>query len=287
MQLESMNGTFAQHVTGLDWWRQNGDEAQAFLRRAYSEHPVLILRRQILNEPELLEFGQCVGTPGIYAETHWQSELPEVVLVSNMRNADGEWIGGLSNNELQWHTDQSYYAVPVTGCFLYATVVLNSGGQTTWASLYDAYDALPANLKTMADHAVGTFSYRRRVQSGSYKDDNHNRDRINKTPDVKHQLVHTHPVTGRKALFIDPNTVTTIDGMPDDEASDFLDELLHYATRPENTYCHEWEVGDLVLWDNAAVLHRREPFPNAENRLLKWMILELSPQEHIVPGSID
>ncbi len=286
MRLEPMNGTFAQHVTGLDWWQQNGEEAITFLRQAYGEHPVLILRRQILNEAELLQFGRSIGTPRIYAETHWQSEYPEVVLVSNMRNADGKFIGGLSNNELTWHTDQSYYAEPMTGCFLYATVVPRSGGQTTWANLYGAYDALPTKLRTMAEGAVGTFSYRRRTQGGSYKDDNHNRDRLKHTPDVKHRLVHTHPVTGRKALFIDPNTVTTIDGMPDDEASDFLEELLQYAIRPENTYCHEWEVGDLVLWDNAAVLHRREPFPGSENRLLKRMILQLSPQEHIVPGPI-
>lgn len=286
MQLESINGTFAQQVTGLDWWRQNGDQAQTFLRQAYSEHPVLILRRQILNEAELLQFGRAVGTPRLYAETHWQSEYPEVVLLSNMRRADGDLIGGLANKELTWHTDQSYYAEPVTGCFLHATLTPRAGGQTTWANLYDAYDALPATLQRLADSAVGTFSYRSRMQHGGYRDDNHNRERLNNTPDVKHRLVHTHPVTGRKALFIDPNTVSAIDGMPDDEAAAFLDALLHHVVRPENTYCHEWEVGDLVLWDNAAVLHRREPFPNSENRLLKRMILQLSPDEHIVPGPV-
>ena len=169
MQLTSLNGTFAQQVTGLDFWRQNGEEVRTFLRQAYSEHPVLILRRQILDEAELVRFGESVGTPRLYAETHWQSEYPEVALVSNMRNADGEFIGGLSNNELAWHTDQSSYAEPMTGCFLYATVVPRSGGQPTWANLYDAYDALPADLKATVDDAVGTFSYRSRTQNGSYK----------------------------------------------------------------------------------------------------------------------
>jgi taurine dioxygenase len=102
-------------------------------------------------------------------------------------------------------------------------------------------------------------------------------------PDVKHPLVNVNPSTGRKALFIDPKTLTSIDGMPADETSDLLARLLAHTIRPENVYDHDWQPGDLVLWDNAVVLHKREGFPNECSRLVKRMILKLDPAEHIIP----
>jgi alpha-ketoglutarate-dependent taurine dioxygenase len=287
MELSSIDGTFAREIRNLDLWRNRDDATAAELREAFREHPLLVLRRQILTEDELMWLGAAVGTPKPYAEAHWQSEYREVVILSNLLNANGKKIGGTGNSELPWHTDQSYYPHPVTGCFLYATVIPTQGGETSWANLYDAYDALPRELQAIADDAVGTFSYLARSRAGGRKRDNHDEKRIAETPDTKHRLVHKHPVTGRRSLFIDPRTVTAIDGMPDDEAHAFLDELEHYATRQENVYHHQWQVGDLVLWDNAVLLHRRNEFPNDQNRLLKRMIIELPGEEHPTPGPVN
>lgn len=286
MKLTPIDGTFAREICGLDLWRNLSRETAAELRGAFSEHPLLVFRRQVLNELELMWIGEAVGTPTPYAEAHWQSEHREIVLLSNLRKADGELLGGTSNTELKWHMDQSYYAHPITGCFLYATIIPRHGGHTSWADLYGAYEALPNSLKEIADKAVGTFSYLARTQSGRRKYDNHDEARIKATPDTKHRLVYEHPQSGRKSLYIDPRTVIAVDDMPQDEAMSFLHELESFATRADNVYHHRWEIGDLVLWDNAVLLHRRDSFPNEQHRLLKRMIINLPDHEHTVPSPV-
>jgi taurine dioxygenase len=287
MEIRAIDGTFAQEVTGMPLWRTPDPADAKAVREAYQTHGVLVFRRQALDEAELVEFGKMIGTPKLYAETHWLSTHPEVIILSNMRDQDGEFLGGLANKPLTWHSDQSYYATPVTGCFLYAVEIPHDGGRTSWVSLYDAYATLPAALKKTVDDAVGTFSFAARVGENPTKEDNHDREkRLRETPDVKHRLVNTDPATGRKSLFIDPNTVIAIDGMPDDEAADLLDQLLAHATRPGTVYRHEWEPGDLALWDNAVLLHMREGFPADQNRLLKRMIVELPADRHIIPAAV-
>lgn len=284
MRIAPIDDSFAREVHDLPLWEPVPEADRAALREAYRAAGVLLFRRQCLSESELIEFGRIFGTPSLYAETGWLSTRPEVIILSNMRGQDGNLLGGLSNKALWWHTDQSYYAEPVTGCFLYSIELPDTGGETSWASLYRAYETLPAELKTAVDGAVGTFSFAARVGHSPAKDDNHDRaKRIAESPDVKHPLVNVDPVSGRKALYIDPNTVTGIDGLPKDEADDLLDRLLAHAIRPENVYDHDWRPGDLVLWDNAVVLHKREGFPNEANRFVKRMILRLDPNQHIIP----
>lgn len=283
-QLETIGSSFAREVANLALWQSDRPETADALRAVFREHPLLIFRRQALEEGELLDFARMMGSPLPYDEANWQGRFREIVYLSNMRDADGTPVGGLANQELTWHTDQSWKATPITGNLIYAIVVPEHGGCTSWADLYGAYESLPNALRRIVDKGVGTFSYESRARHNAYKGDNVSREeRIRATPDVKHNLVHAHPTTGRKALYIDPNTVTTIDGLPDDEAADILDQLLAYATRPENVYRHEWRRGDLVLWDNACLLHRRDAFPNAENRLVIRMILSLPEADHIVP----
>jgi taurine dioxygenase len=100
---------------------------------------------------------------------------------------------------------------------------------------------------------------------------------------VVHPIVNVHPRTGVKSLYLDPSTTSGIVGMPDHEGQQLLDDLTAHATRPEFVYKHDWQIGDLVMWDNALVLHRRDPFDMAENRLLKRTTVRLSPERHILP----
>jgi taurine dioxygenase len=289
MQIEPISGSFAREVKGVPLWQAVAESDRAAMLTAYRDSGVLVFRRQALSEDELVTFGQMVGAPSIYAETSWLSTKPEVIILSNLLSSDGSMLGGLSNNRLDWHTDQSYYAEPVTGCFLYGVELPAEGGETSWASLYSAYETLPADLRKAVDGSVGTFSFAARVGGKNRKtNDNHDTERrIRETPDVKHPLVNVNPSTGRKALFIDPKTLTSIDGMPADEASDLLARLLAHTIRPENVYDHDWQPGDLVLWDNAVVLHKREGFPNECSRLVKRMILKLDPAEHIIPPVVQ
>lgn len=290
MELLPIEGTFAREVRGVSLWEAFDDARAQAIRRAFSEHPVLVFRRQTLTEEELVAFGRLLGGPEEYVEKSWHSTRSEVSLVSNMRNALGEPVGGLSSKELNWHTDQSYNADPVTGCFLYAQVVPEARSRTSWADMYGAYDALPEDLKGRIDDLVAVFSYAARtgsvIRSADEKVVNMSyAARIQATPDVMHRLVHAHPVNGRKSLYLDPGTVTGIVGMPDDEAQDLLEELRTHATRSGNVYDHQWRVGDLVLWDNAVTLHRRDAFADDQNRLMKRMIIRLPAATHIVPAA--
>src|SRR5439155_2478652 len=108
-----------------------------------------------------------------------------------------------------------------------------------------------------------------------------------KTPPVLHPLVHTNPVTGRKALYLDSTTTIGIDGMDDASGSALLDEVYEFATGPEFVCQHHWQVGDVLLWDNGFTMHRREPFDPSARRLMKRTTIFLSRERHIVPeGSL-
>lgn len=284
MRIESIAGSFAHEVKDLPLWEPVRDDQAAAIHDAFREHSVLVFRRQSLSEEELLEFGKIIGDPGLYAERTWLSTVPEVIILSNLRSQEGEMLGGLANKPLTWHTDQSYYAKPVTGCFLYGVELPSDGGRTSWSSLYKAYETLPPELVKAVDGAVGTFSFAARIGEAIKQGDNHDRKRrIAETPDVKHPLVNIEPGTGRKALYIDPDTVIGIDGMPKDEADDLLDRLRAHVIQPSNVYDHDWGPGDLVLWDNAVVLHKRDGFPPNSRRLVKRMIINLDPARHIIP----
>jgi taurine dioxygenase len=287
VRIEAIAGGFAREVKDLPLWQPVSGSDAAAIRDAFREAGVLVFRRQSLSERELLDFGNMIGKPSLYAEQGWKSNFPEVILLSNLRDQEGEMLGGLANKALTWHTDQSYYATPVTGCFLYGVELPAEGGGTSWTSLYHAYETLPTDLAKAVDGAVGTFSFAARVGTKLDQGDNHDRaKRLAETPDVKHPLVNVEPNTGRKALYIDPNTVTGIEGMPRDEAEDLLERLLAHATQPDHVYDHDWGPGDLVLWDNAVVLHKRESFPEATKRLVKRMIINLDPTRHIIPPAV-
>lgn len=300
IELRVINGGFARQVLGVNLWEllDGGDQDRAHqgiqqkLRAAFSEHPVLVFRRQCLTEDELAALGRALGTPVEYIERSWHSSRPEVSLVSNMRTAAGDYIGGLSSKELNWHTDQSYNAAPVTGCFLYAQVLPHDGSRTSWASLYGGYELLPSSTRTKIDDAIGIFSYAARTHSViSGKQDEQvvqqsYAARIKASPNVMHPLVNTHPTTGRRSFYIDPGTLIGIKDMSTEESAPLIEQLQQAAINEKNVYHHDWQVGDLVLWDNAVTLHRRDAFADHQTRLLKRMIINLPASTHIIPAEV-
>ena len=307
IELQAIDASFARQVHGLNLWQllDHGttpsqsqsqsqiDTIQEELRAAFNEHPVLVFRRQCLSEDELLALGRVFGQPAEYVERSWHSSRPEISIVSNMRNSAGDYIGGLSSKELNWHTDQSYNAAPVTGCFLYAQVVPDDGSRTSWASLYAGYESLPEETKSRIEHAVGIFSYAARTGAVITGDKDEQvvqqtyRARIDASPDVKHPLVSRHPLSGRKSFYIDPGTLIGIEAMSEQDSGPLLAQLRQAATCAANVYHHCWQLGDLVLWDNAVTLHRRDAFADEQTRLLKRMIINLPAATHIIPAQID
>jgi taurine dioxygenase len=279
----SRDDSFVHELLGLRLWESLDGFTADNLRELWARHPVLIVRRQALSERELADFSALFGPLERVVRNEWASPaIPEVGLISNLKDGQAQPIGGLGDGELQWHSDQSYMMSPATGAALYAVELPPEGGTTSWVDLTAAYAGLPDRLKRL-EGRHGVFSYVKRLAGYQGVDRVISSEAKRKTPPVLHPLVHTHPVTGRKALYLDSTTTIGIAGMDDASGSAILDEIYRFATRPEFVYRHEWQVGDVVMWDNGSTMHRREPFDPAARRLMKRTTIFLSRERHIVP----
>jgi taurine dioxygenase len=290
MTLESkpLGDSFACEVLGLRLWEPLDDGTVDELRDLWAHHPVLVFRRQALSEQELAGFSALFGPLERVVRTEWASPVvPEVGLISNLKDGQARPIGGLGDGEIQWHSDQSYMMKPATGAVLYALELPPEGGPTSWVDLCAAYAGLPDPLKRTVEGRRAVFSYVKRLAGYLGVDRVISEEAKRKTPPVLHPLVHTHPMTGRKALYLDSTTTVGIDRMDEASGSALLDEIYAFATRPEFVYRHHWRVGDVVMWDNGITMHRREPFDPAARRLMKRTTIFLSSERHIVPeGSL-
>ena len=285
LTLTPADNGFARIVEGVALHERPDGETRKALDAALAEHGVLVFRRQALSEAELAEAASWFGALELIVREDWASKYrPEITYISNMRGPGGDTIGGIGQGELAWHTDQSYMANPATGSLLYCVETPPGGAPTSWANLKAAYDALDEAAKAEIEGRRGIFSYAVRV-AGYGEIDKIAEDEIRRrTPDVTHPLAHTHPATGRKALYLDPGAMAGVEGMEAGEGRALLDRLIAHATGPRFVYRHDWQVGDTVLWDNGFLLHRRDDFDPAENRWLKRATFRPSPARHIVPG---
>ena len=284
-EIVPIDGQFAFEVRGLDLWRPLAQNIVDALEAAWSSQGVLVFRRQALSEEELVALSRRFGDPDLIVRDDWQSgNHPAVIQISNMKNSQGRSIGGLGSGELGWHTDQSYVANPATGSVLYMVEMPRDNANTYWANLHLAYEALPDATKRRIEGLHAVYDYLKR--QSTYDDEKPMSEELRRrTPPVAHPLVNTHPVSGRKSLYLDPTTTVGIDGLPEEEGRELLESLNRHATRPEFVYTHRWQIGDLVMWDNGFLLHRRDPFDAQQNRLLKRTTIRLSPQRHIVPST--
>jgi taurine dioxygenase len=286
MQLDTrpLHPTLACEVVGLRLWDRLDAETVAALRALWSRYGVLLFRRQALGEPELASFCALFGPLERTVRTDWASPaVPEIGLISNLKDAQGRPIGGLGDGELQWHSDQSYMLHPATGAGLYALELPAVGGRTSWIDLRAAHAGLPARLREAVAAHRGVFSYTKRLAGYRGVDRDVPEEAKRRTPPVMHTLAHTHPVSGEPALYLDSTTTVGIDGMDAAAGDALLAELYEAALRPEYVYTHDWQVGDLLLWDNGFTMHRREPFDPAARRLMKRTTMRLDPSRHIIP----
>jgi alpha-ketoglutarate-dependent taurine dioxygenase len=254
----TVSGVNLAKLTDAEW---------AGIERAFHAHAMLIFPGQHLDEAEQIGFGRRFG--GIEQVV---ADL-ELVPISN-RRADGtlmrddEFAMQLMRGNEDWHTDSSFMPIAAKATVLSAHVVPSSGGQTEWADMRAAYDALDSETKARianlsAHHSLyysqGRIGHEAAVGScyGFHDDD----------PPLR-PLVKVHPVTGRKSLFIGRHAYG-IPGLSAEESEKLLDELVAFACQAPRTHMHAWRPGDLVVWDNRCVLHRARPYDHREARVMK------------------
>lgn len=285
LETRQLHPTLAREVVGLRLWECLDDATVAELRALYAQYGVLVFRRQALDEAELAAFCAMFGPLERTVRSDWASPtVPEVTVLSNLKDSLGRAIGGLGDGELQWHSDQSYMLQPATGAALHALELPPEGGETFWVDLRAAYAGLPRQLRAKIAGKRGIFDYAKRLAGyGRDTDQQISEEAKHRTPPVTHALVRAHPDTGDRSLYLDSTTTVGVDYMDTASGLALLDDVYESATRDEFVYAHQWQVGDLVLWDNGFTMHRRTPFDPAARRLMKRMTMQLDRHRHVMP----
>ena len=243
----------------FDLSRDMDDATFKRIEDAFHDNVVVFFRGQRLSNERHIEFSRRFGELEIHVvKKYLLPDHPEVLLISNIRDEAGEHIG-LADAGFTWHTDVSYRKTPSRCSLLYSIEVPHRAGQplgdTLFTNTIAAYEALPESMKKLLDgrKAIHRYSERRRIANSPRP--KLTPEQLAETPDVAHPVVRTHPFTGRKSLYVTAGECIGIEGMPQDEGAALIEELHEHCIRPEFQYRHEWQIGDLLMWDNATSMH--------------------------------
>ena len=273
---------FAARIDGVDITRPVDDAAWAVIRAALDEHSVLVFRGQPLDDDTQVAFSLRFGglevtrsmNPGAGTPFARQSNL-DIKTGDVIPSEDRRMVYQLAN--MLWHTDSSFKPVPSLCSLLSARIVPPEGGATEFASARAAYPSLPEALKRRVDSAIAVhdFSWSRdQVRPGFFTD----KERA-EYPPVKHPIVRTNPANGKRNLFLGAHASHVV-GLPVDEGRALIKELQAHVTQPEFCYRHEWQEGDLIVWDNRCVLHRATPYDTSRfKRLMQRTTISGDPSD--------
>jgi taurine dioxygenase len=244
-------------ASGVDLSQPVSGEAFADIERTFFAGQVLVLRDQRLTPAQFVAFARRFGPPEPHVIDQFHHPADANILILSNRKKDGQPVG-LADAGTYFHTDYSYLQVPARATMLFSIEVPAAGGNTLFANQYAAYDGLSESMRRRIAPMVAVHHYGNRKEA-----DDASRiaaspltaEQKAKMPLITHPLVRSHPVTGRKALYAVSGSSYGIVGMPEDEAVALLDELAMHATQPQYVYSLTYRVGDVVIWDNASLLH--------------------------------
>jgi taurine dioxygenase len=260
-------GAVGAEISGIDLAEPLAPPALRTVRQSLAEHGVVFFRDQSLSENQHIALARQFGEININRFFAHADGHPEIALVVKEPHQTRNIGGG-------WHTDHSYDQIPALGSMLYAREVPPVGGDTLFASMYAAYDALSDGLKHTLEGLRGLHSSRHVF--GVERDDLKGRigNYAQATQDATHPVVITHPESGKKALYVNPGFTTGLDGWTEDESRPLLNYLYTHAARPEFTYRFQWQEGSLAFWDNRATWHYAVNDYQGERRLLHRITIE-------------
>ncbi|MGB0632816.1 MAG: TauD/TfdA dioxygenase family protein [Alphaproteobacteria bacterium] len=276
LDIRPLSDAIGAEIRGVDLSKPLDDDTVAAITDAWHEHIVLLFRDQDIDTDRQIAFAEHFGDVGVRSRP--AERRPEgadynasIMLVSNVKK-DGKYIGSLPDGEMWFHHDMCYDKAPHKGTFLYAMELPSTGGNTLFANMYAAYDKLSDDMK---ERVKG----KRALQIYDFA----TRETVDITDDIskyKHEIqpvTITHPVTGRRALYVNPLITARIEDMPEDDSRAMLDELFAFADDPSIVYEHEWRLGDLMMWDNWCSCHARTDFPASDRRMLRRCTVKGQP----------
>lgn len=262
MSITPTGAALGAEIRGVNLARDLDAATFRRIEDAFNQHGVIFVRDQKITVGKQIAFARRFGEVEINVNTQaCLSGHPEVLLVSNIKE-NGRYVG-LADAGTTWHTDMSAYACPPRCSMLYAIEVPRAAdgailGDTLFTSAAAAYDALAPEIKARLNGKRSTHSYlakmnARKAAVGLTREVT--AEHLAKTPPIAHPIFRTHPVTGRKCIYVTEGECTAIDGMAETEALQFISELHRHLIDPKFQYRHRWRVGDLLMWDNCTCQH--------------------------------
>jgi taurine dioxygenase len=256
-QFRRLGAALGAEIVDLDLSRPVNDETFARVRRAFLEsNGLLVFRDQHITPEQHIAFSRLFGPLMIHVlDKFLLPGHPEILRVSNVIE-NGEPIG-LGDAGRIWHSDLSYTPEPSLGSLLYALEIPGEGGDTSFANMAAAYEALPAEIKQRLDgkSAVHSYSHSYAKFSGSKFRPKLTQQQKDQVAEVVHPAVRTHPETGRKALFVNEGFTSRIVDLPEAESRELLELLFAHSTQPQFVYRHRWQDHDILFWDNRSTIH--------------------------------
>lgn len=268
-QTRPLSENLGVEVLNVDLTKINDGMADDILI-TLQEHALLLFRRQSLHDEDIYRLSAALGPieePTAAQDNHSPS-FKSVIYLGNINSLDGTMIRGnyIENTDGPWHSDQAYRQHPATLSTLFCVICPESGGGTSFSSTRMGYESLTPTLQARVDSLQVHYQ------------------RINSHGEIiakaSHDAVLTNPVSGAKTLYVAPNA-QGFEGMNEAEAEALKDELLSHQLRSEHIYQHNWRMGDMLIYDNAQLLHKRDSFEGY--RFLKATRLYASPERFAVP----
>lgn len=268
VEFRRLSDAIGAEVLGVDISKPLADETVAGIRKIWLDHNIILFRGQDLSPEQQIAFSRHFGEIELHTlSAHHMPGYPEVFINSNIVR-DGKPIGAQKSGRT-WHSDSQFLEIPSSATILHAREAPDEAGDTLYANMYAAYEALPEATRRRITGLHGVYS---RVKSWAIDYPHRQPLTVGQQaalPDVTHPIVRSHPETGRKALYIgNLSELVRIVELPEEEGWALAQELHAFATEPRFVYAHHWAVGDVIVWDNRCTMHRATPFDEDRYRRL-------------------
>ncbi|MCH9673661.1 MAG: TauD/TfdA family dioxygenase [Gammaproteobacteria bacterium] len=251
-EINPLSDLMGAEVVGLDLREPMSAQTKEAVYQSFLKRQVLVFRGQALSKQQQIDFTQQFGTLERHAKQNKGTDSYPLLHVVNNLNAAGEPAELRSS---RWHSDKSFRPAPSMATILHAIELPPSGGDTCFANMYAAYEALPASERTMLDDVNVVHSWidsREHAPTRVFSDEER-RD----APPMTHPIARPHPETGRRALFLGTHAAF-IEGLAPDEGRALIERLEAHATQDNFIFRHRWQAGDVLMWDNRCLLHRAD-----------------------------
>ena len=262
IEIGRLSDAIGAEVRGVDLSMPMDDATFDQIHNALLADAIVLFRDQDITIPQHMDFAKRFGELEMHSvpeDAH--PDFPEVLVLSNVEVA-GKLVGAPpAPDGGGWHSDYAYKRNPASVSVFHATVAPEIYGDTMFANMYTAYEALPEAMKARIE-GLKWSSDRMKVQRSLYPDKVFSEAELANIHDVAHPIVRTHPVSGQKALYLAMRraSLTRIEGLSEGEGIGLVEELRDFATASRFVYTHHWQAGDVMAWDNRSSIHRATPW---------------------------